>query len=1063
MILSESELQLRKEDARKREIRQNVKSHCTKIRDGIRKNGSTSGNRAIWELFQNAGDLAKNGCANICITLSNDAFVFAHKGKPFTFDSLCSLVKQVSSEEKENEFSVGQYGTGFLTTHKFSRKITVNGSMLISENPVVFVDVDNFLINRENFDDIPLFIDDMTAQIMAVNAMMDREQKKEAKEWTTFSYELNEERKTIAQTAIDEAIKLIPYVLTFNDNIESCTINDKTRNRKISFTKKDKCCSVVDLKCKQINIEENGNIKNFFCYYLETHDGESRIILPLKSETQVCSLGNTPRLFVHFPLIGPNKFGVNFLFHSHRFIPEEPRDNIIVPKDNDATDKAAAANQVILNEMTFMLWRFLEANVHTWTDTIKMASLHIKDYGYSELKTEAYYKGIKESWVAEFEKLKLIEANGVRYSMNDEKHPFVLESTLESFISTKEDKDYLSVIYPYAKDVTTIPSKEELIQWSQIVAEWNPSKTDYHLTLEDIVKFISQNKGYQLHDMLQLIVDAGQSDFFEKYALIPNREGVLRKRSDLRDAKPIVKDLYDLVKSLNSAICEKMVDEDYADIVSLTKYTRSDLREELNAIIKAKEDECWKNSENPTFYDGDFEKNIIALCSTFTTTCGDSKRNRLMPIICRFEGLEYHEKHIAAWESDASNFDLYRQVFVSLVENQMLKIQKKDSVWVEQNIDDLVLFVDNARGDDYKNFCTQYAIYPDMNGELHKPEALKKKDKVNEELFYLYEQVIGEDLKSKCVDERFELFYTNYSQDAYKYTAQNVAKDIQNKLSEGQYKDTVLIDIIELTENETKEGYQWRMLFKDIYDQRESIRYNLGSDIERKAINKMLKRKNPALMIKMADVSEREDAEIVLNAINATIDSLEHDAYIKKLGNYAESHIQRFLTEELSDIDVRVENQQGGQDLILSKDGYENYHIEVKSRWESDQSVEMSMMQFARAVEIPDRYALIGMNMYYFDKKLVEREECTSLTELLPNIKVLDNIGTLESDLHRRAEEAFSGDENEIRLNGSYTVRVPQNVFDLYPLSFDKFVLKLKCYFAEKYPKTSMMMNDEMK
>ena len=224
-----------------------------------------------------------------------------------------------------------------------------------------------------------------------------------------------------------------------------------------------------------------------------------------------------------------------------------------------------------------------------------------------------------------------------------------------------------------------------------------------------------------------------------------------------------------------------------------------------------------------------------------------------------------------------------------------------------------------------------------------------------------------------------------------------------------------------------------------------------------------MKRKNPALMIKMADVSEREDAEIVLNAINATIDSLEHDAYIKKLGNYAESHIQRFLTEELSDIDVRVENQQGGQDFILSKDGYENYHIEVKSRWESDQSVEMSMMQFARAVEIPDRYALIGMNMYYFDKKLVEREECTSLTELLPNIKVLDNIGTLESDLHRRAEEAFSGDENEIRLNGSYTVRVPQNVFDLYPLSFDKFVLKLKCYFAEKYPKTSMMMNDEMK
>lgn len=61
-ILTNEELKLRKDDAHKRELRQNVKSHCTKIRDGIRKNGSTSG-RAIWELFQNAGDLSKEGCS----------------------------------------------------------------------------------------------------------------------------------------------------------------------------------------------------------------------------------------------------------------------------------------------------------------------------------------------------------------------------------------------------------------------------------------------------------------------------------------------------------------------------------------------------------------------------------------------------------------------------------------------------------------------------------------------------------------------------------------------------------------------------------------------------------------------------------------------------------------------------------------------------------------------------------------------------------------------------------------------------------------------------------------
>lgn len=110
MLLTQQEREEKKKLARESEP-QNIKSHCTRIRDGIRKNGSTSGNRAIWELFQNAGDLSE--CAEIKITLTNEHLIFAHKGEAFTFDSLCSLVKQVSSQEKEEDTKVGQYGTVF--------------------------------------------------------------------------------------------------------------------------------------------------------------------------------------------------------------------------------------------------------------------------------------------------------------------------------------------------------------------------------------------------------------------------------------------------------------------------------------------------------------------------------------------------------------------------------------------------------------------------------------------------------------------------------------------------------------------------------------------------------------------------------------------------------------------------------------------------------------------------------------------------------------------------------------------------------------------------------------
>lgn len=72
---------------------------CNSILQKIGELDIYSGDRAIWELCQNARDLSEG--AEIKISLENDCFTFAHKGRPFNEDSLLSLVKQVSSEEKE--------------------------------------------------------------------------------------------------------------------------------------------------------------------------------------------------------------------------------------------------------------------------------------------------------------------------------------------------------------------------------------------------------------------------------------------------------------------------------------------------------------------------------------------------------------------------------------------------------------------------------------------------------------------------------------------------------------------------------------------------------------------------------------------------------------------------------------------------------------------------------------------------------------------------------------------------------------------------------------------------
>lgn len=1039
-ILTNEQLEHNKEEARKSELRQNVKSHCTKIRDGIRKNGTTSTHRAIWELFQNAGDLADR--AEIKMTVSDETFAFAHKGKPFTYDSLCSLIKQVSSEEKEDNNTVGQYGTGFLTTHTFGLEIVITGSMRISKDPAAYVNIDNFIIDRKNFDDIPAFIEDMTIQISSVNKLMDGLQCPKPRQWTELSYRLHEDRLSTVQSAIDESIKLMPYVLTFNDNIESCMIEDKTRDITISFSKEHLSTSIDNLHLTRVWIDrKNVERTAFNCYYLQLHDGNSRIILPLETETTVRTIKEIPHLFVHFPLIGPEYFNVSFIFHSHRFTPEESRDNIIVPKNNDAVKSIAERNMQVLREMTQHLWGFLETHIVTWNGTIEIAALPIKDSGYTETETAEFYKKIKQQWVEEFAKLKLIEIDGIRYAMGEEYHPLVLESNLTDFLSEEKNEEYLPTLYSYAQGTALIPCQSELLTWSEIIKEWAPQQDSYYLPIERIVEYVSENKGKSLHSMLEMLVKANHQEFFDSYALLPNRKNVLKKRGELRDASSVTNDLYDLVVKLDPGICDKFVDQDFKDIVELSPYTRTDLRSELNSSVDAEKLNVRWNEGN--VLGEEYERNLIELCSAFTTQDGGSKRNRLMPVICAFEGIEYNEKHIPAWPEDEKTLDINRQIFIALVENQMRKIQTKGTEWVKTNIKDLKSFVEDARGDDFKNFCTQYAIYPDMNSNLHIPADLKRNMGVHEKLFEFYQRVTGEDLCEKCVHADFADYCDFFAKEEAQYTSQSIAKEIQNSLSSDNYKNVIVLDIIELTEQEGEEGQEWQLWFHDIYRQRESIRYNLGTPEERAAINRMIKQKNSRLLEKMADVSERGNADEIINQLQELIKNSEHEAHIKRLGDFVERHIQRYLEEALTDIGVSVRNEQGGQDLILSKPGYKDYYIEIKSRWINKQAVIMSALQFKTAVSHPDRYALISAQMWTFDQRRTEGNEYVALSEFAPLIKAYDNIGA-EKDLLERVNKALTNDEDEIHAVGDYDIHVPQKVF---VLTFSELIEKLRAYF----------------
>lgn len=104
--MAQDRLELLRKQAEEKDRQLDLIQHCTKISQGLENLPRNAGDRAIWELVQNACDLSKE--CHIRMTLKKDEFAFSHKGTPFNYETLSSLIRQVSSAKKQ----IRQYRDG---------------------------------------------------------------------------------------------------------------------------------------------------------------------------------------------------------------------------------------------------------------------------------------------------------------------------------------------------------------------------------------------------------------------------------------------------------------------------------------------------------------------------------------------------------------------------------------------------------------------------------------------------------------------------------------------------------------------------------------------------------------------------------------------------------------------------------------------------------------------------------------------------------------------------------------------------------------------------------------
>ena len=960
--------------------RQDNKQHCQKIIDGINKFDNTTAERAIWELIQNARDLSEN--AKIRLSLTKEQLTFTHKGRPFDYESFTSLIKQISSAEKEEKGTVGQFGTGFMTTHKFSRIVQISGSVKLDEE--VYADIENFELDRRP-DNIQGMLETMSKQLTFADDLLNQETKESPKPETTFVYQLDEERLSHAEKGLDMAFDLIPYVMALNERIEEVCLDNTISGKSILFKRGEEVCLDVTIGYYKVQIiQQGGDDKDV--YFLRSEDKKDIIILPLKTKDEAISLEGVPKFFIYFPLLGTENFGLNYIFHSERFYPEEPRNAIVLPEDNTEKKSKYTHNIKVFSTMRVLLYDYLEKYSGSIKHSHLLAPIALPCINEKEDNEKArFYQDLQNELVTRFLSYPFVvlqDSDSSKVSVNNNENIRFLEPDIVTFLRDVGEEEYLDVVYDYASKISRLPAKEVVLIWSEIIKQWLVSATNVFINIDELVTSISNREVDEgLLRFLRFLKECKQNHYFEEKALIPNREGERKIAKDLRNAKDIPEELYSICHQLFPTSTCSFVSIAYTELYDLVEYRREDLKKDINHFTSS--------LKNQSSWSDDILSALLRYCSRFPTQEGSSTRDKAMPFICKLHGHPYKRQYIPPLPGIGTDKeqDLYRTAFDVLVEYSLWVIEgygrDKDRTWLKEEANKdlhyklLQALSNKDRPTTYqKELFPKHAIIPNQEGVLCLVENLNilaDREEIpqdaQDKLFEVYLKVFKESYKAKLTEEQYVKFI-----EVKEVKAQDIGHMIEVKLKEDNYGHSSTIDIIKELDSEAKnqdEKY-WSSWFSNIQSNKANIFLNRLQGTERDHTYQFMQ----AEASKKAKVAELMDNPNFENIVAKAEESLkierERDAsfgHMLSIGKEIEDRLRGYLKAELlverREIDkpMEVNDIQNGQDIIIKYNGEIIYFIEVKSKWNFDQPAHMSTNQMRQAVLNQDCYALCCVDL----------------------------------------------------------------------------------------------------
>ncbi len=1030
--------------------RSDLQQHADKMLRAFENFNDFSSNRAIWELTQNACDLTVE--CEITLDYREGLFSFSHNGKPFTSNALISLIKQVSGDKDDDcEIPpVGKYGTGFLTAHSLGRKMKINGELII---PGGYTELKDFIVDRSAKERDSL-IDDIREQKNRVfQIIKSGETLNTHSNKTTFTFipETDREREYIHNSSLD-LDEYIPIVLTINERLKKATTISQTGEKdEYILLQKERVSNDKNLALFKTVITKNEIEK--IIYSVKDEENEIEIILPVDKDHKLFSFSNRiARLFLYYPLVGSEDFGINFIINCNKFLPNEPRNGIHLDSKKDQLKDQEQTNRELIEKVTELLFSYLNSNVITVDDPLLYSQINFKRDSDDELLNK-YFATLQKEWVSKFQKLPIVKTRKEFKKVNDaiflDIHLFEDPSMFDTIYY------FLDLFYP-----DSIPGKDSLKQWSFFVHEWDYENIQFvnNKKLAENIQSRSLSDFDQTYliKYYQYLIET-EKNVFNDFKLLPNIYGQFESVNLLKEPKNMDEVLFEIGGSLIHENMKFLIHKDFKFDFDLEVFGRRQfwnamnvkcdlILDEKNFCLSPVQDIIEDYNEIESGMGDELEletlTNLLKYCRISSINESKSKPAQLFRMISEYYGVESTPIRITSDEEELDLRNVQRKVLKVFFNTLLFQTES----WVEDRLS-WILDILTCYEDRYKDIYKGSEIYPNQLFQLKYITDLKKDVDLKDEIIDLYNTVIKGNIKSVLANKQINRYLPNNED----ITNEDLATKIESEFFETSvninqpdyhYREEILKLIPKLN------NIFYQNLFPRLYDKRANIMLevvtneNTKEDIFSIVTLDEKRLKRIGLLIKHENIDEiLNRAEEVIRLDNEKRSDFAHKYAI---GTYIEDKIRERLSSELSskiNIDKResieTEDIQGGQDIIISYGDKELYYIEVKSRWDQKNSISMSKLQLEKASSFLACYGLLSVDVTKYSG--TNDKYKLSLNEIIPLIKVLKGIGSEILPLIQNNMLAEKNTDSTVKL-ADFRGLINQDIMNRQGTSFETFV-----------------------